>query len=179
MLAAAGGCVVVYVVVVALKRQVMPSHNALAESIVVFFVLAPLVGAGLYWLYRRGGLGLEGLTGAACIFMLSAACFTLTVPAIVDRSVTMYLINLLDSHPQGMSEEELRREFIEVYFNRSYGLEKRLRELEDGDRVRYEDGRYHITGRGRFTIGVARVLSRIYALDPNIVGQTQTGETDE
>ena len=163
------GCVGLYVVLFTLKRAVAPAENVLAECFMVFVVTAPIALGVMAWLYRKSVLGLEGAVSAALIFALGAGCFWLTVPAIFDRSVTLYLMNLLDNHAAGMTEDEIRREFIEVYFNESRGIEKRLNEQLDSGNARYEDGRYYITDGGRRVIFIARAISRAYALDPDIV----------
>ena len=169
MLLAAGGGVLLFVAVFTLKRQIAPSVNVLAECAMVLMVCAPVVLAMLVVLYRKSVLTSEGTVAAGLIFLLASACFWLTVPAIFDRSVTLYLINILDNNEQGMTHEEIEDEFINVYFSRSEGISKRLQEQIDSGNIHYSGSRYHITDGGRRTLFMARVLSRVYALDPEIV----------
>ncbi|MGI9322752.1 MAG: hypothetical protein ACR2PJ_04125 [Pseudomonadales bacterium] len=170
MLLAGGAGLLAYILLFILKRQVAPSINVLIECLLIFVLLVPVVLAAYVLLYKKRVLTLEGAVGAAMIFIFSSACFYFTVPAVVDRSVTLYLINLLDSNEEGMSLEEIREEFIEVYFYRSRGIEKRLNEQLDSGNVSVDgNGVYRLTAGGRFTIATARVLSRIHSLDPQIV----------
>ncbi|MCY4047519.1 MAG: hypothetical protein OXF42_05365 [Candidatus Dadabacteria bacterium] len=178
MLLAAGAGVAFYVGVFTLKRQVAPGGNVLAECLMILIACIPAVAVGLALLHRKSVLNLAGAIGAGVVFFFAAACFWLTVPAIFDRSVTLYLINLLDSNERGLTKEEIRGEFIHVYFTKSKGIEKRLNEQLDAGRVVYGNGRYRITDGGRFTISVARVLSRLYSLDSNIV-ERKDGRKDE
>ncbi|MGI9323429.1 MAG: UDP-glucose dehydrogenase family protein [Pseudomonadales bacterium] len=174
MLLAAGAGLLAYILLFILKRQLAPSVNVLIECLLILVLLMPIAMAVYVLLYKKRILTLEGAVGAAMIFIFSSTCFYFTVPAVVDRSVTLYLINLLDNHEEGMSLEEIREEFIEVYFYKSRGIEKRLNEqLDSGNISRDSNGIYQLTNSGRFTIGTARVLSYIHSLDPRIVEKTK------
>lgn len=165
----AAACLALYAVAVMAKRRIAPADNVLAECMLVLAFVAPVAFIAIVVLYGKRFLSLEGAVNAACVFVLAAACFWLTVPAIFDRSVTLYLINTLENHADGMSEDEIRHEFIHVYFGESRGIAKRLGEQLDSGNVRYADGRYYLTAGGRRVLAVARALSGAYALDPNIV----------
>ncbi|MGI9250494.1 MAG: hypothetical protein ACR2PR_04780 [Pseudohongiellaceae bacterium] len=171
MLLTAGAGVLAYILFFILKRQVAPNTNVLAESLLVFITVAPLVIISLVLLHKKRIFTMEATIAAGTIFILAAGLFHFTVPAIVDRSVTLYLMNLLDNNEQGMSREDIRAEFIEVYFNRSRGIEKRLNEQLDSGNIVYDNdtGTYHITSKGRRTMALARVLSKLHSLDPQIV----------
>ena len=168
-LVVAGACVALYMALYAAKRQLAPADNTLAECFAVFLATLPIALAALLALGRKRYLSLEGTVSALAIFLLATACFFLSVPAIVNRSATLYLINILDSHEQGMTVEEVHEEFIHVYFSESQGIQRRLNEQLDSGRLAYADGRYYITGSGRRTLWLARALSRLYAMDPSIV----------
>ncbi|MGI9230051.1 MAG: hypothetical protein ACR2P9_09365 [Gammaproteobacteria bacterium] len=179
MLLAAGVSLLAYILLFILKRQLAPHANVLIEGLLILFAFTPVVIAVLVLLYKKRVLTLEGTVGAAMIFIASAGCFYMTVPAIVDRSVTLYLMNLLDNNEQGMSIEEIRTEFIDVYFNKSGGIEKRLNEQLDSGNLAYNNGTYQITNAGKRTMTIARILSYIHALDPNIVEKRTHDSQDQ
>ena len=160
-----------YMVAYAAKRNfVRPHDSAFTESLWLIVLILPLVALAAWVLYRRRLLTSDGVIAVLAIFALSSLCFALTVPAVFDRSVSLYLLNSLDNRGEsGMTEEEIREEFTDIYFDANYGIRKRLREQTDGGTVDYRDGRYYITDIGRRFMSVARLVSGVYNLDPLIV----------
>ena len=160
----------VFVAAYAVKRQLFPADFALRESIGVMLALLPFLAAALWLLCRRQILRPDGAAAVLLIFLLAVFGFTLTVPAVFDRSVSLYLLNTLDNRvEQGMTEPEIKREFLQVYFGGNYALRKRLREQTATGYLIYQDNRYYITGSGRRFVGLARRISRWFNLDPRIV----------
>lgn len=162
-------CVTSYCAAFAVKRHLWPSSISLAEGAQLLLVFVPVVAVALVVLRRKRKLTLEGSVAVFVIFLLSAACFNLTVPAIFDRSVSLYLLNTLDNSPRGMTEREVEEELLRVYFDRNHAVKKRLREQVESGIVYYHEGRYQATENGRTLMAVARFLSRLYNLDPRIV----------
>ena len=159
-----------YLVVVAVKRQLSPSWNVLGESVLLLAGLLPIVLAGLAFLYKRQILMFDGAVAVLTIFLLSGMCFTLAVPAVFDRSISLYLLNSLDNRAdRGMTEDEIKTVFLDVYFDGNYALRKRLREQVQGGNLTHREGRYYITEAGSTFMSVARMISGAYALDPRIV----------
>ena len=162
-------CVAAYVAAFAVKRHLSPAAIVLTEGAWLLVVFVPIVGVVLVWLNQRGVFTLDASVSVFVIFLLSAFCFNLTVPAIVDRSVTVYLLNSLDNSNDGMTEQEIQREFMHTYFDENYAVRKRLREQVDSGNVRYDGDRYHVTKDGRTIMTTVRFLSMLYNLDPRIV----------
>lgn len=164
--------VAAYVALYAAKRWLFPGEIVLTEGLQVMVVFLPALVIVLVLLRK---VRAQPEIGAAVflISFLAAAGFNLTVPAIFDRSVTVYLLNHLDNAGvHGMTEEEVQREFMDVYFHSgNYAIRKRLGEQVHGGNLAYDGDRYRITGRGRATIGIARWISRLFRLDPRIVEQ--------
>ena len=161
--------VLAYLVAYAVKRHLFPASYVLEEAVVLTAISLPILIWFLIVLRQRGILLFDGAVAVCLIFLLSCLCFTLTVPAIFDRSITLYLLNALDNRSDGMMEEEVKEAFLSIYFNRNYAIKKRLDEQVQSGHVRYAGDRYHITESGRQIMTVARVLSAIYNLDDRIV----------
>lgn len=171
LLLAAALCVSAYLAVFAVKRHLWPSSISLAEGVQLLLVFVPVVAVALVFLCAKRKLTLEASVATFVIFLLSAACFNLTVPAIFDRSVSLYLLNTLDNSRHGMTEQEVQEELMRVYFDQNHAVRKRLHEQVLSGSVRYEGGRYQVTENGRTVMAVARFLSRLYNLDPRIVAE--------
>ena len=162
-------CVAAYLAVFAIKRHLLPSSIVLTEGVWLLVVFLPAVVFVLVLLCRKRVLTGEASVSVFVIFLLSALCFNLTVPAILDRSVTVYLLNSLDNSQNGMTEQEIQREFMHIYFDENYAIRKRLHEQVESGSVRYDGDRYHVTKDGRTIMMIARFLSNLYNLDPRIV----------
>lgn len=160
----------VYAVVYAAKRRWFPGEVALKESLWVMLALLPLLLAGLAVLYWQWGFSLEGAVAALLIFLLGGLCFALTAPGVFDRSISLYLLNGLDNRAaQGMTEDEVKAAFLEVYFAGNYAIRKRLGEQLVSGYVERRGDRYYITSSGRRFVRLARRISRWFNLDPRIV----------
>ena len=148
----------VYTAVYAAKRRWFPAEVALKESVWVMLGLLPLLLAGLAALYWKGGFSLEGAAAALLIFLLGGLCFTLTVPGGFDRSLSVYMLNVLENRAdQGMTEEEVKAAFLEVYLEGNYAIRKRLREQLVSGYVERRREHYYITGNGRRFVRLARM----------------------
>ena len=87
-----------------------------------------------------------------------------------DRSISLYLLNGLENRAdQGMTEEEVKAAFLEVYFEGNYAIRKRLGEQIVSGYVERRGERYYITASGRRFVRLARRISRWFNLDPRIV----------
>ena len=161
----------VYALAYAVKRNLAdPQESAFRDSLWLIALVLPLATAFVAVLYKRRILTSDGVVAVLAIFTLSSLCFALTIPAILDRSVSLYLLNSLDNRAElGMSEAEVEREFLDVYFDGNYAIRKRLHEQLAIRTVHYSDGRYYITDAGSGFMTFARFMSRLYNLDPDIV----------
>ncbi len=160
----------VYAAVYAVKRHWFPGEVALKESVWVLLGLLPLLLAGLAALYWQVRFSLEGVAAALLIYLLGGLCFALTAPGVFDRSISLYLLNGLENRAdRGMTEEEVKAAFLEVYFEGNYAIRKRLGEQIVSGYVERRGERYYITTSGRRFVWVARRISRWFNLDPRIV----------
>lgn len=165
MLLASVLCVLAYFALVAIKRQLLPSANVLAESALLLLIFAPIVAVALAVLWRKRTFAPETSAAVFVIFLLGAACFNLTVPGLADRSFSLHLLNAFDRSANGMTEADMRGEFRRF---ESYAVRKRLREQLRSGILRGDGDRYHITASGRAIIATARFLGDLYRLDLRI-----------
>ena len=166
-----------YAAAYAAKRRLAPSPIPLAEGVRVLLGLAPFAAAAIALLAWRGALGPEVAAAAFALFVLTALVFVMTVPAVFDRSISLQLLAVLDrSGPAGIDEDEAGRELLAAWFEGDRAVRKRLGEQVAGGYAEQRDGRYRLTRAGRRFLRVARLLNRLYRLDPRIVrGGGDTG----
>jgi len=173
LLTAAGG-VLLYLAAYTLKRHAHPSDIALTEGGHLLLAFLPLFAAAGFLLWRKNILRADACVAAFLIAVLAITTFNLIVPSVFDRSVSLYLLNTLDNAPAGLSEAQLRAEFVEVYFGANYGIRKRLREQLRMGNITRGGARYRLTAAGRRMVTVVRFFNAFYALDPHMAQRKST-----
>ena len=170
LLFAAGG-VLLYLAAYTIKRHFFAADIALTEGGHLLLALLPVFGGAGFWLWRKKILGADGCIAAFLITVLSIMVFNLTVPSVFDRSVSLYLLNTLDNAPAGMTETDLRDEFVGVYFGENHGIRKRLREQARMGNISFDGARYRLTANGRRMVSVVRFFNALYKLDPHMAAR--------
>lgn len=161
-----------YVIAFAVKRQLSPSESPLVEAAILMLIFLAILLLALVILVKKNVIVLD--IGIACllIFLFASLSFSLAVPAVFDRSVSLYLINIMDNQGEsGMTEEEIKQKLISVYFHEDHAIKKRLGEQIQGGNIEERSGRYYITDGGSRFMSFARFLSSIYNFDSRIVQQ--------
>ena len=161
-----------YMIAFAVKRQLFPSDSPLVEAAILMLIFLAILLLTLIALVKIKVIMLD--IGIACfvIFLFASLCFSLAVPAVFDRSVSLYLINIIDNQGEsGMTEEEIRRALLTVYFDEDHALQKRIGEQIQGGSIELRNGRYYITSGGSRFMEFARLLNNIYNFEARIVQQ--------
>ena len=174
LIAASAISAAAYALLYALKRQLFPAEIVLTEGIILMAVFVPVLIAALLMLRAVRAQPAMGVA-IFLIAFLSMLTFNMTVPAVVDRSVTLYLMNNMHKRgEEGMTVTEVREEFLATYFTEDYAMRKRLGEqTHTGNLEKIGDDRWRITDRGRMVMAIIRAISYVYNLDPHIVGRKE------
>ena len=138
---------------------------------IYLLVLATIVTAVLMVAIRkRIGLGWETLIAA----IVMSSCIHLAVfivfPVTFDRSVTIFLLNTLDSYPanqicRGYTEGQLQDELINGYIKAKGALAKRLNEQEIINFVADNNRCVSLTKKGTAFIRSSKIIDKIYGID--------------
>ena len=167
--------VLLYLAAYSIKRRLFPADIALTEGGYVLLALLPLFIVALVLLAYKKFLAADACIAAFLIVVLTAICFNLTVPSVFDRSVSLYLLNTLDNAADGLTETQIRDEFVDVYFGDNHGIRKRLIEQIQMGNVRHDGERYRMTHAGRRMVGIVRFFNRVYNLDPQMAKRKAVG----
>jgi len=103
------------------------------------------------------------------LILLSFACvvnlaYFALIPTIVDRSISVFVMNELAGGPKTL--EELETAFVDDFVYGGRAVPKRISEQSlSGNIVQLADGRYELTGSGQSTVRLFRFLGRIYNTD--------------
>ena len=107
-----------------------------------------------------------------CLVSLFAALsfysFLITIPTLLDRSISIFLLAELKSSPnQSDSLDHLNRSFIIDYVDGSFQVEKRITEqISIGNLKMLENGNFQLTSRGRFVATINYWLAKLFTVDP-------------
>jgi hypothetical protein len=128
---------------------------------VLYIVIATgLIAAFLAWRKSATDMNLI-LLSFACVINL--AYFAL-IPTIVDRSISVFVMNELAAGPKSL--EELEKAFVDDFVYKGGAVPKRISEQSlSGNIIQLEDGRYGLTASGQGTVGLFRFLGKLYNTD--------------
>jgi hypothetical protein len=97
----------------------------------------------------------------ACVINLS---YFALIPTIVDRSISVFVMNQLASGPK--SKEQLEKAFVDDFVYAGGAVPKRIFEQSlSGNIVKLDDGSYQLTASGHRTVGLFRALGKLYNTD--------------
>lgn len=132
----------------------------LYNGFLYIFIATALTAAFLLWRKLATDLNLI-LLSFACVVNL--AYFAL-IPTIVDRSISVFVMNELVSGPKTL--EQLEKAFVDEFVYEGGAVPKRISEQSlSGNIIQLDDGRYELTGSGHGTVGIFRFLGKIYNTD--------------
>lgn len=128
---------------------------------VLYIVMATvLIAALLVWRKLATDMNLV-LLSFACVVNL--AYFAL-IPTIVDRSISVFVMNELATGPKPLAE--LERAFVDDFVYAGGAVPKRISEQSlSGNIIQLDDDRYKLTASGHGTVGIFRFLGKVYNTD--------------
>ena len=128
---------------------------------VLYIVIATILIAAFLALIKSATDMNLILLSFACVINL--AYFAL-IPTIVDRSISVFVMNELATEPK--TQEELEKAFVEGFVYGGGAVPKRISEQSlSGNIIQLEDGRYELTTSGHGAVGMFRFLGKIYNTD--------------
>lgn len=104
---------------------------------------------------------------ALAIHALLGYAFVITVPSLLDRSISIYLIAAVaQAGERGLSKNELQGGFLRDYVGGTATIDKRVAEQLASGHVVDEGGRLRITERGERVYRFNRMLARVLNVPP-------------
>lgn len=132
----------------------------LYNGVLYIFVSTALIAVFFVWRRLATDMSLI-LLSFACVINL--AYFAL-IPTIVDRSISVFVMNELASGPKTLAQ--LEKAFVDKFVYEGGAVPKRISEQSlSGNIIQIEDGRYELTGSGYGTVNLFRFLGRVYNTD--------------
>ena len=149
---------------------------------IVLLIITSIIASGLLLLLRNWRrISWLSVKDAVLVFILCTSInmvfFTL-VPVTVERSVSVFMLSVMDSDPEKTyTEEEIGEIFVDKYVYEYEAFKKRFDEqVTTGSIEQTPDGSYKITSKGRFIVKLFRGISDLFDTDKRLVYPDQSEE---
>ncbi len=141
---------IIFLIALIIKRKLYPAPIIYYEGIwIIIIMVALVIGSGLLFALLTS----NSKTFASYIILgvfvgaTGSYAFHITLPTLLDRSISMFILALLDSSDLTMSEVQCN--FIRQFVIKDKAIEKRVGEQIATGNLRVEDGHLQITDQGR------------------------------
>jgi len=173
-------CLAVFAVVNVVHFRFLPVHVVLYSALldtVIAGIIAAIVCA--VWLRPRLAASREEIGLSISLGVLLAAFYSLSVPTIVDRSLSIYILEKLAQRGGGIRQDAMPDVFKDEYLPEHQLVSIRLTEQLNSGTVRIENGCVLLTDRGRLIASLARLYrSNLLPRHREIMGRMTDELTD-
>ena len=145
-----------YVVHVRFFRVDVVFYAAILDGVLA----ALLCGAGL--LLARRSLPFSPLERALLVanWLLLGYCFAISVPTVIDRSLSFYILEKLAQRGGAIREDRFEEVFTREYLREHHLVEVRLTEQQQSGTITIEHGCVRLTPRGARLAGFSRFFRK-------------------
>jgi hypothetical protein len=170
----------VFLVVNTVHFQFLPVRVVLYDAVLDVGVAGAIVlGLYTYVLRRRLTLSTTETALTLTVGALLGIIVAITVPAIIDRSLSIYILEKIDQRGGGIRQASFDRVFKEEYFVEHRLIDIRLTEQVNSGTIRIKDGCVLLTDRGRRIVAFTRFYrTRLLPKRREIMGQLTDDLTD-
>ena len=145
----------VYILVFTLERQIFARDIIFYDALLCLgLTTATLVMLWLAGAFARlsGAAGAGRIPLAIVLFLSLGYAFAITVPALIDRSISFFMITqVVESGDEGVTREDLEERFIQQYVLDYGAIPRRLQEQLRTGNFEPRGDRYIATDRGVLT----------------------------
>lgn len=124
-----------------------------------FLSVVIVAGAGFVLRAFAGFSRLE-LIQLVAIWLLGGYIFAISVPTVIDRSLSFYILEKLQQRGGGIREDAFRQVFTEEYVREHHLVEVRLTEQLQSGTIEIHDGCVRLTERGERLATFSRFYRR-------------------
>lgn len=163
-----------------LHFQFFPVHVVLYDAF-LDVVIAAVAMVGLYLWRLRDKLALteHEVWLSLLVGFMMCAFYAISVPTIIDRSLSIYILEKLDQRGGGILQDSMVRMFIEEYIPEHHLMDLRMTEGLNSGTMAIKDGCVYLTPRGRRVVAFTRFYrTRLLPKKRQIMGQMTDAMTD-
>jgi hypothetical protein len=135
--------------------------NVVFYSAIVDGVLAAFITAGLVMVLRSFSVfsGFEKFQ-MLIIWLLAAYALAISVPTVLDRSLSFYILEKLQQRGGGIQQSRFAEVFTDEYLKEHRLVDVRLTEQLESGTIRIENGCVHLTPKGDGLASFSRFFRR-------------------
>jgi hypothetical protein len=142
---------VIYYLHIAFIRVDVVFYAAVADGI----LSAALTAALLHWHPYFSVLNRLEKAQLCAIFLLTGYAFAISVPTVIDRSLSMYILEKLQQRGGGIRADRFEDVFVNEYMHEFRLVDVRLTEQEQSGTVVIKNGCVLLTAKGRWIASVS------------------------
>ena len=131
-------------------------YSAIADAVVA----AALATGLLWWLRWFQPLGAFEKHQLTAIWLLLGYAFAISVPALIDRSLSFYILEKLEQRGGGIRQDAMAGIFIDEYMREHRLVDVRLTEQLASGTIVIEDGCVLLTRKGERMAGFSRAVRK-------------------
>jgi len=155
---------VIYLIFYILIRHYQPSEIIFYQGLELIILLIPLFYIILYYTLKNN----ESSLNICFTFFLLAYSFHITVPSLLDRSISLYILGL--SNVQSYtSMESYKSAFYNGFIIKNEAIEKRVNEQINSGNLFCKLDQCILTPRGKVVHSINSTLVKIFNVDPRYV----------
>lgn len=175
-----GGYGLAIIIVNTIHFQMLPVHVVLYDTILDVLIAGVIVLSVLVLWHRRGlRLTQEETILSALVGLLLGLFYAISGPTVIDRSLSIYILEKIDQRGGGIRQEAVERVFRDEYMREQRLVDIRLTEQINSGTIIIEHGCVRLTARGRLIVAFTRFYrTRMLPKHREIMGQLTDELTD-
>lgn len=132
-------------------------YSAIYDALIASFLMLIL----LYYVpYIRAAFSGFERTLIVLVWILGGYAFAISVPTVVDRSLSMYILEKIQQRGGGIKHEAMSKVFIDEYLPEHRLVDVRLTEQLESGTIRIVDNCVILTRKGYFIAKMSRLFRR-------------------
>lgn len=131
-------------------------YASILDGVIAVLLVGGLLGALRFF---RGFTSLE-IAQLLLIWLLGGYLFAISVPTVLDRSLSFYILEKLQQRGGGIREDAFRQVFTEEYVKEHHLVEVRLTEQLQSGTIYIHDGCVRLTDRGERLASFSRFFRK-------------------
>ena len=154
----------IYLVLFVIIRQLYPSDIIFYQGlylIIFIFIIGFLM---LLKIFKS----IDRALYASIIFFLSAYSFHITIPSLLDRSISLFILAVTDDL-NTVASSDYRRYFNSNFIEKNKAIEKRIMEQTNTGNLICENDNCSLSDQGRITHQINILLVKIFNTDTRYV----------
>ena len=152
--------VVVLAIVYVVHINFLPVNVVFYSAILDGILAALLTGLIIYFLPTFSRFTLFEKLQLFAIFVLGGYIFAISIPTVIDRSLSFYILEKLQQRGGGIELDAFEQVFTTEYVAEHRLVDVRLTEQQESGTIEIEDGCVKLTEKGRMLAGTSRWFRR-------------------